>query len=220
MIEPEAAARWRSEERFDRIATVLIGLVAVLAAILLVLQTADGQESTRAQVQAARLASDASARISASSLARDSLLVAQQGTLVRGMEAISRMLAGTRAGDDDVVGVGTATQGAAEKLGAILAATEATIGGRPLDAYTAGLVRASTAAIATEVAEQGHQVDLANDAGARQMRAILGLSFLALAGVLAGLAAVLREGRAGWGLLGVAWGVAGAAALVTVLTVA
>ena len=67
--------------------------------------------------------------------------------------------------------------------------------------------------------EQNRQVDLANQAGAQNSRSILGLSFLALAGVLTGLAAVLREGRAGWIALLAAVAMAGAAGLMAVLAV-
>jgi len=220
MIEPESASRWRTEARFDRVATTLIGLIAVLAAVLAILQTGYGQESTRAAVQAGRLATDAAARISASSLARDSALRAQQDAIVLAMGGVGRMLAATKAGDADAYAVGAAQQAASDRLRAALTESAATTGGSPLDSYTAGLVTASIEAIKAEVAEQGRQVDLANDAGGRELRAVLGLSLLALAAVLAGIAAVLREGRAGWISLLVAWGVAVTAATVAILTVA
>jgi len=87
----------------------------------------------------------------------------------------------------------------------------------PLDSYTSGLLRDTTARLVVEVNEQNRQVDIADDTSARNSRSILGLSFLALAGVLTGLAAVLREGRAGWFALLFAVSMTGAAGLVAVL---
>ncbi len=220
MIEPDAAARWRSEARFDRVATTLVGLIAILAAVLAILQTDYGNTSTRAQVESARLAADVSARVSANALATDSALRAQQEALVLGMEGLSRMISAAQLSDTAAFAIGTAQQAASEKLAAALSATAATSGGAPLDAYAASLVKAVAGDLQAEVARQGQLVDESNDAGSRQLRAVLGLSFLALAGVLTGLAAVAREGRAGWISLFVACTIVGAATVLTVLTVA
>ena len=61
-------------------------------------------------------------------------------------------------------------------------------------------------------------MDLANETGARSQRAVLGLSLLTLAAVLAGISAVLGRGRAGWATLAFAWGTTGVAIGITVLT--
>ena len=87
-----------------------------------------------------------------------------------------------------------------------------------MDPYTAGLMSASIADLNTEVAEQNRQVDVANETGARSQRAVLGLSLLTLAAVLAGISAVLGRGRAGWATLSVAWGTTIVAIGVTLLT--
>ena len=219
MIEPEVATRWRSQARFDKAATLLIGLVAVLAATLAILQATNGLASTRAYAQSARLGTDASTKISASSLARDSVLRARQEALVVGMDGVSRLMVATTAGDASAYAVGTAEQAAGERLGAVLTETAATSGATPVDPYTAGLLTATTTEIAAEVLEQNRQVDLAILTGAREQRAVLGLSLLTLAGVLAGISAVLGRGRAGWTTLLVGWGTAGVAIVTTVLTV-
>lgn len=218
VIEPETPTRFGGQERFNRVATGLIGVVAVLAAILAILQVGYGQASSRAQVEAARLETDVSARVSASSLARDAGLRAQQDTLLLGIESLARRLAGTEAGDEGAVAVGEAEERAGTRLVAAVAETAATSGGPPLDAYASGLVTATLPAILQEVLDEKAAVDAADDAGTRELRAILGLSFVALAGVLAGVAAVLRAGRAGWMVLAVGWAIAGAAAVVAVLT--
>jgi hypothetical protein len=217
MIAPDAAAELRAERRFDMVAAILIGIVAVLAAVLAASQIHAGQAATRADMKAARLAADLSARISVSSLAVDSSLGAQQVALMLGMDSASRQLAAVQHGDDRSLAVGAAEGQAFDKLQKALAATSATTGGTPVDAYTAGLLKASTADLENELAEQNHQVDLAHDASSREQQAVLGLSFLALAGVLTGLAAVLREGRAGRISLAAACAMAGGAGLLAVL---
>ena len=218
MIEPEVATRWRSQGAFDKTATLLIGTVAVLAALLAILQAVNGLESTRAQAQAARLTADAAAKISGSSLMQDASLRSQQDALVLGMEAISTLLVATKSGDAGLYAVGTAEQAASAKLTAALAESAATSGASPVDAYTAGLMSPSIADLNAEVAEQNRQVDLASVAGARSQRAVFGLSLLTLAAVLAGIAAVVGRGRAGWATLSVAWGTAITAMGVTALT--
>ena len=70
------------------------------------------------------------------------------------------------------------------------------------------------------MAEQNRQADLATSLGGRDRTAFLALSFLALAGVLTGLAAVLREGRAGRIALAAASGIVGWATILTVLAIA
>ena len=218
MIEPEVATRWRSQVAFDRTATALIGTIAVLAALLAILQAGNGLASTRAQAQAARLTADAAAKISASSLAQDAALRAQQDALVLGMEAVSRLIVSTQSGDDGLYAVGTAEQAASGKLSAAMTESIATSGVSPVDPYTGGLMAASTDQLNAEVAEQNRQVDLANATGARAQRAVLGLSLLTLAGVLTGIAAVLGRGRTGWATLFVAWATTGVTIVVTALT--
>ena len=219
MIEPEVANRWRSQGTFDRSATLLIGAVAVLAALRAILQTTDGLASTRAQAQAARLVADVTVKISASSLATDAALRGRQDALVMGMDGVSRLIVATQSGDAALTAVGTAARAASEKLTAALAESSATSGTAPLDAYTAGLVSATVEQLNAEVAEENRQVDLANDAGARSQRAVLGLSLLTLAGVLVGISAVLGRGRAGWATQLVAWGTLAVVIGVTLLTV-
>jgi hypothetical protein len=198
MIAPDSAAGLRAEQRFDLIAAILIGAIAVLAAFLAILQIGAGQAATRAELEAARLASDLSARISVSGQATDSGLTSKQVALFLGMESAARELAGAENNDASTTAVGAAQAAAYQKLNAALDATTKTSGGAPVDAYTAGMLGATTQQLLAELAEQNRQVDLANQAGNQQQKAVFGLSLLALAGVLTGLAAVLREGRGGW----------------------
>ena len=169
-------------------------------------------------MEAARLAADLSTRIAVSAQALDSSLGAQQLALMLGLESASRQLEAIRSNDESAQAIGAAEDQAFGKLQEAIAATSATTGGAPVDAYTAGLLKATVADLQHELAEQNHQVDLANEASSREQRAVLGLSFLALAGVLTGLAAVLREGRSGWISLIGACAMAGGAGVVAVLT--
>jgi len=197
MIAPDSAAGLRAERRFDLVAALLIGVIAVLAAILALVQMSAGQTASRASLQAAKVEADLSARISVSAEATNAVLTARQTAIVLAMEAIAREQAGIQYSDPTSTAIGAAEQSAYTKLDSILVETGATTGGKPVDPYTAGLLGATPADLKSELAEQNHQVDLANAAGFQEQLAVLGLSFLALAGVLTGLAAVLREGRSG-----------------------
>lgn len=219
MIAPDITMDLGPERRFDLVASVLIGVIAVLAAVLAVVQMNTNQAASRADLQAARLEADLSARISVSGQALGASLVAEQTALMLGLEATGRQLSAARAGDDTALAVGGVEQQAYEQLQAILTATVATSGGSPLDAYTAGLVNATVDQMKAEAAEQSRQVDVANDQSWRSQWASLGLSFLALAGVLTGLAAVLRQGRPGWASLGAAGLINAGAVLMVIVAV-
>ena len=217
MIAPDSTKKLKAERRFDLVAAALIGVIAMLAAVLAVVQMNTSQASSRAQVQAARLEADLSARISVSGQALGASLIAEQSALVMGMEAAGRQLSATTAGDDAELAVGGAQEHAYEQLQSILTATLATSGGSPVDAYAAGLIATTTDQLQAELAEQNRQVDVANDESSRSQWAALGLSFLALAGVMTGLAAVLKEGRPGWASMGAAGLLNACAALMVVV---
>ena len=219
MIAPDTTLELRAERRFDLVASLLIGLIAVMAALLAVVQMSTSQAATRADLQAARLAADLSARISISGQASGAVLLAQQTGLMVGLEATGREITGLDDNDPAALSVGQAAEKAYEELRTWLTATTATSGGAPLESYTASMVNATTPDLEKEVLEQNRQVDLANDESTRSQWATLGLSFLALSGVLTGLAAVLHEGRAGWLSIGVAGLMLGGAVLMAGLAV-
>lgn len=205
MIEVENAGRWRSEASYDRFAALLIGMVAILAATFAIQQAHFGLAGQRAQIMGGRLSVAISTRMSASSTADAALLGAQQQALVLGMTSVGRQMAGTSGGEEAVVAIGAAEQLASQDLQAVIATTAGTTGKAPLDRYTAGLVTSELAMSAYDVEEQNRQVDLAQDLGGREQQAVLGLSLVALAGVLAGVAAVLGRSVAGWGTLVMGW---------------
>jgi len=68
MTEPRSDVKTRGDAWFERVSALLIGLVAVLAAVLAFEQSIQSYAGDRAQQQASRLAADASAKVSATSL--------------------------------------------------------------------------------------------------------------------------------------------------------
>lgn len=216
MIGPDAAENLRHGQRFDLLAALLLGSIAVLASLLAVVQIGTSQQSARAQAEAARLTTDLSARLQVSAMVQQVILSQQQAAVALSVQGSSRALAGLTSGDTGAVEIGTAELSASTALSEALTATAHTVSGPPLDAYTAGLIDATIDELVAEVNQQNNQVDLADDADARNTRSILGLSFLALAGVLTGLGVVLREGRAGWFALWFAGGMSAAAAAMAI----
>jgi hypothetical protein len=219
VIYPDQAAKLRSGVRFDRIVASVIGVIAVLAAVLGVVHNERSLASTHAQLMASRLAADISARIAIRSVAGNLTFSSDEAVLLLEREGNDRALAAAQADNAGAAAVGGAMYDASKQLKAQLAATGATTGAPPLDGYAANLIETTPEEFEAELAEQSRQVDLANDAGWHDRIAIMGLSFLALAGVLAGLAAVLREGRAGWIVVRVAAGIAGLTALLVLLAI-
>ena len=86
----------------------------------------------------------------------------------------------------------------------------------PVDLYARTMLGGTLAQAEAESNEQRRLVQVAIDAGTRSGNAVLGLSMVALAGVLVGLAGVLGKGRAGKLTLFMAY-LACAAALVALV---
>lgn len=114
------------------------------------------------------------------------------------IDGTSRQIVALDTGDAAADGIGKSDVNAGERLLAIAAemGTPPAESG-PIDAYARHLLVAPTEELNAEVTEQNRLVDVANDASNRSSMAVLGLSMVALAGVLVGLAAVVGEGRAG-----------------------
>lgn len=220
MIAADAADDLREGRRFDLLAALLLGSIAVLASILAVVQIGTSQQSARAQAEASRLTADLSARLQVSGMVQQVMVSQEQASVALSVEGANLALAGITSGDKAAEEIGTAQLAASSALGEALNATARTVSRPPLDAYAAGLIDATIAELVAEVNQQNSQVDLADDAGGRNARSILGLSFLALAGVLTGLGTVLREGRAAWFALWFAGAVMAAAAAMAISAIA
>lgn len=207
MIDLETVQSTRAGTRFHRSIAILLGIIAVLAACLGAVQLHRSQAESRATTEAARLTGDLAAGIPIQGIA-----LSMSGGFVQ--SAVTRMMEGTTRqyvalGVDDQVG---AAEGAAEvaagqrlsDIGARMAATPDPAGGLP--AYELRLLSAGSADLQQEVSEQNRLVDFAvATAGPQNSAAVAGLSVLALAGVLVGLASVLGADRAGRLTLAMAW---------------
>jgi hypothetical protein len=211
-VPPEHAEKLSAAARFDRFAAILIGTIAVLSAMLGVVHTDRSTAASRAQFQASRLAADISARIAVNSVGTNLSYQVDEAILMLQMDGTDRAIAAA-ADDAGIAAVGQAEVDAATALKAALDATRATSGGAPADAYVAAMLAMTSDDFMADLTAQGHQMDLAHEAGTHDGFAILGISLLALAAVLTGLAAVLRESRGGW------WALRSAAGLVVVAVI-
>jgi hypothetical protein len=211
------ALNMRRPVRFDHLAALLVGTLAVLGAVLISLQLTHDHASNRASSQGSRLATDLATRIGVSSVVVGWDLGAAQEAITLGVGGLARSISALSANAPDEELVGVAQNDASQQLQNEIAAMGATAADG-LDPYTTGLVTATIDDIKAELIEQNRQVDLANAEGDRSHVAVLGLTFAALGGVLVGLAIALKETRSGWGILLLGWIVAALAMVTAVLS--
>ena len=206
MIDCEALKETSRGKRFDRLVALLIGAIAVLAAALVVVQTNESFAEARANAQTRRLAAELTTRIIATgSLANHALLGTQRALLVS-MEGASRGMVALQTGDAVGQAIGEAQSNAGTRLGEIAAAMGALPGPTsPLDAYARDVLSTPNDQLFAILDEQIGWAVAAGVASDGSSRAVMGLSLVALAGVLAGLAAVVGSGRTGRALLFLAY---------------
>jgi hypothetical protein len=185
--------------RFDKVTALVIGSVAILAAILGTFQVQTSQDKNRALQMAARLSVELTEKISGSTQLTTFEYESTQQALALGLAATNRTLAGL---DHPEIAAaeeakGTADSTAADRLVQIATTMALEPAEGVVDQWTREVLLATPEDWQRLVAEQNRQVDLADVASARSQRSVLGLSFIALAGVMAGLTGVLGEGRNG-----------------------
>lgn len=217
------ALNMRRPVRFDHMAALLVGTLAVLGALLISLQMTHDHAANRASSQGSRLAEDLATRIAVTSQVAGGLLGLNQQALAVGIQGTARAIAGLQAGAAEDTIVGEANSAASQQLQAeILAMARSTTD--DLDPYTKGLLDETAAElvavltgqsqempaadIQAGLVEQIRQIDISNAESDRSRVAVLGLTFAALGGVLVGLAVALKETRPGWGILILGWIVA------------
>ena len=217
MIDAELLDDLRAGTRWDRSMAILLGLVAVVAALLVLTQTVQGQREARANAVASRL----TAAVSTGLLMEDAATGFRIANLERatqvGMAGGSRRIVALTPPDADPAAseteleraaddaIGAAEMDASARLMAIIEATAAQpVAGSRLDPYAAETLTRDLDDLNAMVDLQREQRALADRASGHSNEAVLGLSIVALAGVLAGLAAVLGRGRAGRALLALA----------------
>lgn len=217
MIDADVLDDLRAGTRWDRSMAILLGLVAVVAAMLVLCQTVQGQREARANALAARL----TATVSTGLLLEDAvtgfrianLERATQVGMAGGSRQIEALLATGAAGGPTEIelavddAVGAAELAASSRLMAIIEATaQLPADGGRLDPYARLAIARTVDDLAAMVATQRDERARAETASGHSNEAVLGLSIVALAGVLAGLAAVLGRGRAGWALIASGYG--------------
>lgn len=223
MIDLEAIVETDDGTRFDKVSALLIGVVAILAAILGTLQMELSQQESRASAHAARLSVRIFEGTAGGSEPGSFELQAFQDAITLATDATSRALAALERGSGSELAdaLMQADTAATDRLTAIAAEMGKPPGpDAPLDPTALRAATAAPETLGAIVAEQNRQVDLAEAYGERSGRAVLGLSLVALAGVLVGLAAVLGEGGPGRFALGAAIVTAASAAVTAVIAVA
>jgi hypothetical protein len=213
-MDLDTAHAHEGKSRFDRALAVLVGAAAVLAAVLLWMQTDFGTRQERAQLRASRLSVGIAEQLSVSGL-----LTTFQGTslrlsLVPAVEALGRALA---AGDDPELfarenAVATALTEAQTRIVEVAQAMGDVPTETPgLDPHTKEVmasierlvnatleeledIRRDTSSI---TGEQNREVDIAEKYGRRGDRTVFALALLALGAVLLGLAGVMGSSPPG-----------------------
>lgn len=198
MIDIDTVQETEEGTRLDRLTALLIGLIAIVAACLVLVQTVYGLAGSRAGAQATRSAVETATRAHAGNVYLGFGAGSLQEALKLSVEGTSRQIVGLQAGDDSEQARGMADQTAGGRLFNIACqmGADPQVGG-PVDPYVRDLVIDSLNRGYLASVEHLRQVASGNDAGDRSGNAVLGLSFAALAGVLVGLSAVLGEGRGG-----------------------
>lgn len=212
MIDYDALKETTDGGRFHQLNAVLIGLIAIVAAMLVVLQTSASLDEARGNAQARRLASELTTRIIATGSLDGYAGVNSQRALFVSLEGNSRALVALGTGDAGQQAIGDATVTAGDRLTAIaLAMGSVPDEASPLDAYARSVMATTSEQFDAILTEQNAAADAAGIASDKSSRAVMGLSVIALAGVMAGLAAVVGPGRAGRALLLLGWVCASAA---------
>ncbi len=213
MIDIETLRDTRTGTRFDRAVALLLGLIAVLAASLGYVQMDASMRESRATAEAARLTAVLAAGLPVRGVVDTFAAQALLSAAAELIEGTASQIVGLQDGDDELVAQGVARQQAGERLMTIATAMGTLpTGDSGLPGYEQGLVVADEPVLLAQLAEQNRLVDdVIPEASTDSGRSVAGLSVLAFAGVLVGLASVLGPTRAGRATLVVAWLASGVA---------
>jgi hypothetical protein len=189
-LDVEIAHKASHKSRFERALAIVIGLAAIIAALLATLEMHSSKRWEQASTEAADLSVELFGKIAATGPFRAAGADAEQTALALSIEGIERTRQSNARGFDFVRAY--IDNRVANRL---LRLTE-DISAAPDE--SSGLDPVAREVLATSLhdleeigAHQDEQVDAAEHYGARLNRAIFALSLLALAAILIGLAAVL-----------------------------
>ena len=185
---------------YERAVAILVGLAAVLAALLAVLQTDAGRDQERANTTASRLSVKIFEGIAVTGLQRTFQLQATQESVMTAIGGTARALASfdQPAASDLGFALSEAQTAAGERLRPIAEEMgEAPDASSGLDPHSSATIALSQEDLGELVEDQNREVDRASDAGQRGDRAVLALSLVAIAAVLLALAAVVGQSSTG-----------------------
>jgi hypothetical protein len=198
-IETVAEAEGRSP-RFRRWLAVLVGLVAVTAALLAALESDSGRREEEALVRSSRGSVQIFAEIAGSAprtqFAANSLRRALQTDI-----GANARVAVTRGASPQVLEIALAmSEAETAAAGRYAEAVRAMARVPPeasLDPTTRVLLTSDLRHVRGVLEEQNHQADLADRYGTRQERAMFAIALVAISAVLLGLAGLVGDRRSG-----------------------
>jgi hypothetical protein len=182
-----------AQARFNKALSVLVGLSALAASLLAVLDVHSGRRQEQALNRSSRLSVDIFGRLAGSTqpqaLAFQVLQLSNLNTLKGTQRSLSAFMR------PETFDFEFTLAGADRRVGSRLLALARSLRETPdpssgLDATTRDVIATRIADVEVLVAEQNRQIDLADKYGERGTRAVYALSLLALAAVLLGLSAV------------------------------
>ncbi len=199
-MDIEVVHKSRGADRFEKALAVLVGLAAVVAALLGTLEVDSNKRQEQAQADGVRLTVQIFGTLAGSAPAADEGTQASQLAILRNLQATARRLAAgplpATAGFESALA--DADQRAAEDLGPVVDSVSTPPGPESdVDPVTRAVISSTTDDATKLLARQSRVLNTASRFGSRGSRAVFGLSILALAVVLLGLSAVL--GRASRG---------------------
>ncbi|MDQ4144623.1 MAG: hypothetical protein M3198_12945 [Actinomycetota bacterium] len=203
-MDVEVVHKTAGENRFERALAVLVGIAAILAALLATLEMHSSRRWEESSIRAANLSVELFGKIAATGPISGAAAGAEQAALLTGTEAAARV---SKARDrelelflalvDDRVSARllqlSKTLGPpAETDGGMGAVSGDLFGGEnQLDPTVLDVLATDTAALGEIAAMQRDDVEASDRYGSRISRALFSLSLLALAAILLGLGAVL-----------------------------
>lgn len=199
-IDIEVVHKAAGATRFEQALAVLVGLAAVVAALLGLLEVDANKRQEQAQARSVRVTVQVFGTLAGSAPAADAGLQASQVALLRGLQANARRIAANPL--PATAGFESALADADERAAADLGPTVDAVGAHPdaasgVDPVTRTVVASSTDDLTGLLRRQSRELATADRFGTRGSRAVFGISILALAAVLFGLSAVLGEANRG-----------------------
>lgn len=190
----------RTPPRYRRWLSALVGIAAVAAALLAVLESDSGRREEEAFVRSSRASVQIFAEIAGSAPRNQFLANGLRRALGNEIDATGRLLEATEASPEArrvAAAMSRAESAATRRLSEAVTAMSRVPEGGPLDPATSRLLTASLGEIQTVLRFQNAQVDLADRYGTRQERAMFAIALVAIAAVLLGLAGLFGGGRSG-----------------------